>query len=574
MKINLTPSLRGRLEWLANLGAAWLFALLYIIINQIVDSDLWGRLSIGALLAQTGKFPYHDVFSFTAPHALWVDHEWLTGVVLYQVMAAFGEPGLMLFKYLLIFGVILAPFLLHRYVYRTAPWITLALTAAMVNIYSCEFYTTIRSHIFSFLFFGFFILALEATRLWNPSRRLMSAILGLLVGIGIVWGNFHGGFIMGIILLILYGVGAMLSRLSVRPALPYLTAAAAIFIGLGFLNPYGPDYWGFLIHAWTLDRSHIGEWNPLQINNVGFIEVQVLIVLLLLGLLIRFAGDLQCRKLAGNDPQQAAYPESLRAIAAPVLVILMMVFMSMRGVRFQGFLAFAAISYIPVLFPPTFWKLLYPQAIVGRLSGYVPLIRNLLPGVLLVGSLVGLVYIPFHSIPLLSVTMDDDMTLKQEVPLRYPLAAIASLRASQLHGNLVVIFNLGEFAYWALYPRFKVSMDGRYEEVYSQTEFLRNYHFYDRHHLMNSQKNTTGIENTNADFILTEPTIGGTAMLAKNPAWELLNGNQYFVLFGKKSTLAKQPPYKVQGSAFAIKRYTIQDFFHPEDLKRFATPKP
>jgi hypothetical protein len=48
----------------------------------------------------------------------------------------------------------------------------------------------------------------------------------------------------------------------------------------------------------------------------------------------------------------------------------------------------------------------------------------------------------------------------------YPVGATQWLRDNNIEGRLLIDFNNGSFAFWRLYPRMTVSMDGRYEAVY------------------------------------------------------------------------------------------------------------
>ena len=48
----------------------------------------------------------------------------------------------------------------------------------------------------------------------------------------------------------------------------------------------------------------------------------------------------------------------------------------------------------------------------------------------------------------------------------YPLEAIDYIKEHALSGNLLTEFHWGEYLLWNLYPRCRVSLDGRYETVY------------------------------------------------------------------------------------------------------------
>ena len=76
------------------------------------------------------------------------------------------------------------------------------------------------------------------------------------MGIQVIWCNLHGGFVVGLGLLGLYGLGEGLAR---RPYWPYL---AALWAGtlVTLINPYGLDYWSYMYRALTMPRPEITEW--------------------------------------------------------------------------------------------------------------------------------------------------------------------------------------------------------------------------------------------------------------------------------------------------------------------------
>jgi len=51
----------------------------------------------------------------------------------------------------------------------------------------------------------------------------------------------------------------------------------------------------------------------------------------------------------------------------------------------------------------------------------------------------------------------------------YPVNAVSFLADSNESGDLLVDFNTGGYALWRLYPKFRISMDGRYETVYTES---------------------------------------------------------------------------------------------------------
>src|SRR5579872_5730217 len=65
------------------------------------DPDYWWHARTGQLIAETGRVPLVDPYSFTAVGQRWVTHEWLTELLLFVVQHQFGYVG-----NVLLFGVL------------------------------------------------------------------------------------------------------------------------------------------------------------------------------------------------------------------------------------------------------------------------------------------------------------------------------------------------------------------------------------------------------------------------------------------------------------------------------------
>lgn len=535
--------------------AAWLMAVLYVASGQFADPDLWGRLSMGALYFQNRQFPYYDVFSYTAPHARWMDHEWLTGLVFYQLLTRFGESGFLVFKYGIVFGIFYLLFRLHERVYRVSLLYTLYGLILTLGAYSVGLYATVRSHIFSFLFFIVFIYLLEQVRLGQRSRN----ILWILPFIGLFWGNLHGGFVMGVLLLGCYALGESLSQRSWKAGIFYGILALTTFLLPGIINPYGIVYISFLFHAWILDRSQIGEWSAMRFGRWYFLPAQLLIVTTLNLPLVRWL------VLKREDWQVNS------RLITPSLILIWLALMTIKGVRFQPFLAWGLVAYAPLLLSPAFAKVLLPQPLIRFGHTQASVFKNTLPALISIAVLAGVIY--FQSmVGLFIVPMGDELTQGAHLPIRYPLGAINYLRTSPYHGNLSVRFGFGEFAYWCLYPRFRVSMDGRYEEVYSQREFLRNDAFYDKRNPIRAFRALQKVSQDNTAFILAETNLPNLGALIQSGDWEILYSDTFFAVLGKVSTLRKQGFYHPDRPILSDRIYTIADFVTRADWQRFKRP--
>ena len=229
-----------------------------LVANQRADPDLWGRISMGAVLFDAGHLPRSDDFSYTAAGASWVDHEWLSGVVFYGLLRAGGEPALQLFKYAAAACALGIVFAVHRSVYRVSPLWGGAALALLAPVYLAAFLTTVRAQVFSIGLFLLSLAVLERVRL----RQWPAARLAWLLPVAVVWGNAHGGFVMGALAVALYAAAYALLRRRAE-AISHAALALGMIVAVTLLNPYGPGYLGFLLHAWSLDRTGIGEWEPM-----------------------------------------------------------------------------------------------------------------------------------------------------------------------------------------------------------------------------------------------------------------------------------------------------------------------
>lgn len=533
----------------------WLNAWLGVIANQFVDPDLWGRLSVAALYFQTGRFPYRDVFSYTAPHARWIDHEWLTGFVFYGLITQLGEPALIFLHAAIVLAVLALIFGLHRRVYQVSGLYGFYGGLLLAPLYGRAFYPMVRSHVFSFLGFMGFVFLLEKIRL----KQLSLCWLGLLPPLLALWGNFHGGVALGFILVVCYGVDIALQHRSWRASVPYGLAVLGGVLLLALFNPYGIAYWAFLLSAWGWERSRIQEWSPLPLGTGLFLEQQLLVLGVVV--LLIAAALVWAKAFRSSDKTEALEKLGL----APALVLLLLVVMTLKSVRLQSFLSVALLAYLPLFINRAFGARLFNRftSQLGRLM-QGSLLRLWVPSLVLLGSVAGLVFLGSQR-SLLTVPVNDE--LSQGIGLiRYPVAALQYLRQSPYRGNLLVRFGLGEFAYWQLYPRFKVSMDGRYEEVYTQAQFLANDAFFDRKHPQQAIQAAAQIHHSKADFILIEANMPNLAALEQSGQWQQLYGDPYFRIYGRKTLV----PYVPSAPIVTKTVLTIGDFVRPDTLQRFA----
>jgi hypothetical protein len=200
------PTPVQRAWWIPSAFGATLaiIALSTTFVIHIKADDIWWHLRTGEFIASTWTLPDLNWFSFTAPHHPWLPHEWLSEVVFYLIYAGLG------FKGLIGFGILLnvtACGLVYRLTqrYSQSPFLASVVTLLAALMMLGNF--SLRPYLFGNLFF---IGALHTMEEPTAGGRFRPVILFLLFS---SWANFHGSFIIGLALILLYMAASMASHL-------------------------------------------------------------------------------------------------------------------------------------------------------------------------------------------------------------------------------------------------------------------------------------------------------------------------------------------------------------------------
>ena len=464
---------------------------LTLVIKPDADNDLWARLAVGKLTLDKGWVSYHDVFAYTPTKPLWVDHEWGSGVLFYLTASAFGEAGLLVLKALLLFGTVLFVYLtIRRRTRRSASlWFHVFLAYAL---FFAGFKVTVRCQAFTYFFFAMWLYLLERWR----SDRTRGAWWVCPVSM-IAWANLHGGFLSGLALLAVFGIGELLNR---RPWKPYALLAGLCGL-VTIANPYGYHYWTYLLQAATMPRPYITEWQP--VNLFGPIRF-------LLGFRVLFM--LACALLVVNRIRRA------KTDWVDMLLVGLTGVMALRVIRHTPFFAISAAPFIYVSF-----RSAWAAATAGQ-GGDTTAVRRFLNrprvltlrhglshGVLLGATILAITLSPFR------IVMD---------PSAFPSGAIDFIQANGLRGNLLVPFNWGSYALWRLFPQCRVSMDGRYEGVYEDAVFMEIYRFFEAR-----QGWAETLTRYPPDLILVMHRTPIERKLKKAQGWRVAYGDELATLF-------------------------------------------
>src|ERR1039458_4622825 len=251
----------ARVSLLRYSPALILFAIVIADARQLSDPDLWGPVLWGRELLAHGSLPRVNPYSYSAPGCPWLRHEWLSEVLIGSMFDRFGPFGLKLLKFTCAAGTIC--FIVLAESETAAPAVVQAailLIVALILAPAIQF----RPQLFDFIALSATI-ALLARHNWRGSAPLWIAI-----PIVAVWSNFHGGFLIGLVAMGVYGATSILSDILAgrgpRRGLGIIaiTAAAASTL-CTFLIPPARDTWYTLIHSILNPMTHyaIVDWIPL-----------------------------------------------------------------------------------------------------------------------------------------------------------------------------------------------------------------------------------------------------------------------------------------------------------------------
>jgi hypothetical protein len=428
--VNLVRSETAHAQRFVSLGWALLIgsSAFYFLSGNEADNDLWGHVRFGAEIVRHGGVIRLDPFTYTVPGAPWMNHEWLSQVLLYAAYAGGGGPGLWLLK--LAVGLATAAFLAGRVRRETAsPWIWGPLLLLALAVLSRGF--AIRPQIFSY--------CALAGLLWRLDRGVAPVpswwALPLLF---VLWANLHGAFILGLGALALWGANALAVD---RPSRGRVVLVCLLALVATLATPFGWQLLSYIAGELTVEHP-ITEWQPVSFTDPAHVTYLILVVAFVLTL--PFA--------------------SWRTQGWAVLLALGTAVMAMRHQRHTP--VFALIAAGPIA----------AQLAAG--VAWWPWRRVPIGTAAQRAIAVGLVAIALAQVGLLGARLTADRGQIVFDPQDYPVGAVRALAGSVDALNLAVPLDWGEYVIWHLGPRVKVSLDGRFATLFPPHVVRDNFDFF------------------------------------------------------------------------------------------------
>jgi len=209
-----------------------------------LDPDFGWHLKAGDYYRQHG-IPSRDIFTYTARNFPWINHEWGNDLLV-SLVYTIGGYGLLSGLYAAIWTAVF---------YLRARTVSLLFLAAGIS--AMLPFAGIRPVAWTVLLFTILLNLLDRPK--KPPLWLIPLMFGL-------WANLHGGFIIGLAVILYYFVHYRQS---------YYSKLLGLSIVATFVNPYGPRL--YVEIGRTLFDSHlhnqIAEWNTFTVYGPSLVFI-------------------------------------------------------------------------------------------------------------------------------------------------------------------------------------------------------------------------------------------------------------------------------------------------------------
>ncbi len=258
------------------LDALLLLLILNFTLQPLTEPDFGWHLRTGLdLLRQGWILPALDPYSHTMSDWPWVEHAWLTDLIIGTFYSWSGALGVILFFAAVTAGAWLVASLSVR-CNRTC-----RLLACVLSLWVALPFLGARTQMVTLLGLAVLLVMLER------NKNGQSRVLWLMPPLFLLWANLHGGFTAGLFLLGLVAASSALAQVVVVrapalaarfdeailswPAIGRLIVAAGIASLVTLVNPYGWRLYGEIIDSLSNQfmLTSLQEWQPLSLSSLA-----------------------------------------------------------------------------------------------------------------------------------------------------------------------------------------------------------------------------------------------------------------------------------------------------------------
>jgi hypothetical protein len=203
----------------------------------LTDSDTGWHIRTGEWILENGRVPTADIFSFTRLGEPWFAWEWLSDVFMATVHRGGGLTGIVLVSLLLLGATSVC---VYKSTVEESGQRLMAIVLTSLAMAASTIHWLARPHLVTPLFAAIFCWVLN-----RVERDKKPGLLLALFPLTTLWVNLHGGFFVGIILVVTYGIGVVADELIQGTWKNARLKARKYFLAIvgcsasSLLNPYG-----------------------------------------------------------------------------------------------------------------------------------------------------------------------------------------------------------------------------------------------------------------------------------------------------------------------------------------------
>jgi hypothetical protein len=182
-----------------NIFWALFYILVFILLLRggfsYLDPDLGWHLKVGEEIAVSGQIPQENHFNYTYT-GNWVDHEWLSDLLVYHIYNSLGYEALVIiFALLVILVLVILNIFVNRVSKNKIPFFVIAILQ-LFGVLASSPHFGVRIQELALLFLLLLLILLEA---YNKRQNWL--LLILFFPLFYFWANFHASFLLGLIIL-------------------------------------------------------------------------------------------------------------------------------------------------------------------------------------------------------------------------------------------------------------------------------------------------------------------------------------------------------------------------------------
>lgn len=466
--------------------------------RNVTDPDVWWHLRTGQLMVQNHALFHTDPYSFTRFGQPWIDHEWLSQLLIFGVYKLAGWGGLTV-----VFGaVIAAAFMAVFFRSPGRPYIAGVIT--LLGAFASAPSWGVRPQMLTLLLTSVLLVILErsykspALLWWTPALMLL-------------WVNLHAGYALGIAIIALFLLGDALevafgvanSALKDHSArtLRFRTLAWVIVICAAavMLNPYGTAMYAYPLETLRSRamQSYIGEWASPDFHQLRYLPTLAMILATLV------LPSLSPRRLRPRE----------------LLLLSVATYAALRSVRHIPLYTLIAIPILSAMVEAWLQERANAKADKTKPTPMTTA-KATFNALLLAGFLVFLV------VRVRFVTQHQTEAEAKE----FPAAAVSFIAAHRPPPPMLNHYNWGGYFIWKLYPDYRVYIDGR-ADLYGDA-FMNNLAavYYLKGNAWQSEFARWGIRT-----VALPPDAPLTTALRALPEWETIYSDKQAVVLSRKA---------------------------------------